>query len=62
VTLYGDGLIGGAPAFRDQMEQRITRYLQSEVPTLTARPLLSAGAAAIVIPATTSSFPPLGSR
>jgi penicillin-binding protein 1A len=58
LTLYGGGLIGRAPAFPDQMEQRITRYLQSEVPTLTARPLLSAGAAAIVIPALASSMAP----
>lgn len=58
LTLYGGGLIGRAPAFPDQMEQRITRYLQSEVPTLTARPLLSAGAAAIVIPASASSMAP----
>jgi penicillin-binding protein 1A len=58
LTLYGGGLIGRAPAFPDQMEQRITRYLQSEVPTLTARSLLSAGAAAIVIPASASSMAP----
>jgi penicillin-binding protein 1A len=58
LTLYGGGLLGRAPAFPDQMEQRITRYLQSEVPTLTARPLVSAGAAAIVIPASASSMAP----
>jgi hypothetical protein len=34
------------------MEQRIAHYLQRDVPALSARPLLSGVATAIVIPAT----------
>jgi penicillin-binding protein 1A len=56
LTLYGGGIMGPAPAFPDQMEASITRYVQANVPALTARPLLSGGATAIVIPATASSM------
>jgi penicillin-binding protein 1A len=55
LAVYRDGLVGPAPAFPDQMEARITRYLQADAPALTARPLLSGSAAAIAIPATTPS-------
>jgi penicillin-binding protein 1A len=57
LAVYDGGIVGPAPAFPDQMEQRIARYLQTEA-TLAARPLLSSGAMAIVIPATTSSITP----
>jgi hypothetical protein len=32
--MYGDELAGPAPAFPDQMEQRITRYLSEDAPVL----------------------------
>jgi hypothetical protein len=60
--LYGDSIMGPAPAFPDQMEARITRYVQANVPALTARSLLSGGATAIAIPVTTSSMAPRASR
>jgi penicillin-binding protein 1A len=34
LKVYRDGIVGPAPAFPDQMEQRITQYLQSDVPAL----------------------------
>jgi penicillin-binding protein 1A len=34
LKVYHDGIVGPAPAFPDQMEQRITQYLQSDVPAL----------------------------
>ena len=58
LTLYGGDIMGPPPAFPDQMEGRITRYLQADAPALTARALLTGGAAAIVIPATASSMAP----
>jgi len=33
-NVYRDEIVGPAPAFPDQMEQRITRYLESDVPAL----------------------------
>ena len=36
LKVYGDGIVGPAPAFPDQMEQRITRYLQGDAPALVA--------------------------
>jgi penicillin-binding protein 1A len=57
LAVYDAGIVGPAPAFPDQMEQRIARYLQTEV-ALAARPLVSSGAMAIVIPVTTSSITP----
>jgi penicillin-binding protein 1A len=56
LTLYGGGIMGPAPALPDQMEQRITRYLLANVPSLTARSLLSGSPVAIVIPSTASSM------
>jgi penicillin-binding protein 1A len=56
LAVYRDGLVGPVPAFPDQMETRISRYLQSVVPALAARPLLSGVATAITIPATISSL------
>jgi hypothetical protein len=54
--------MGPAPSFPDPMEASITRYVQANVPALAARSLLSAGATAIAIPATTSSMAARGSR
>ena len=34
LKVYHDGIVGPAPAFPNQMEQRITRYLQGDVPAL----------------------------
>jgi penicillin-binding protein 1A len=62
LTLYGGGIMGPAPSFPDPMEASITRYVQANVPALAARSLLSAGATAIAIPATTSSMAARGSR
>jgi penicillin-binding protein 1A len=62
LTLYGGGIMGPAPAFPEQMEGRITRYLQADAPALTARSLLSGVTTAMAIPATTSSMAPRGSR
>jgi hypothetical protein len=56
--VYRDGLVGPVPAFPDQMEQRITHYVQRDVPALAARPLLSGSATAIAIPPQTSSLKP----
>jgi penicillin-binding protein 1A len=56
LTLYGGGIMGPAPAFPDQMEQRITRYLLANAPPLTARSLLSGSPVALVIPSTASSM------
>ena len=36
LKVYGDGIVGPAPAFPSQMEQRITRYLQGEATVLDA--------------------------
>ena len=32
--VYRDGIVGPVPAFPDQMEQRITRYLQRDAPVI----------------------------
>jgi penicillin-binding protein 1A len=58
LAVYRDGLVGPSPAFPDQMEANITRYLQADAPALTARPMLSGSATAIVIPTTASSMAP----
>lgn len=34
VRVYHDGIVGPVPAFPDQMEQRITRYLQGDAPAV----------------------------
>jgi len=58
LEVYREGLAGPVPAFPEPMEQRITRYLQRDVPALAARPLLSGSATAISIPLATSSLKP----
>ena len=42
LKIYGEGILGPVPAFPDQMESRITRYLDSEAPPLVADPVLAA--------------------
>lgn len=47
LKVYGDGIVGKVPAFPDQMEQRISRYLQGDpAPALVgnvAQPVVGAG-------------------
>jgi hypothetical protein len=44
--MYHDQIVGPAPSFPPQMEQRITRYLQDDAPVAnTARAIASPGAA-----------------
>jgi penicillin-binding protein 1A len=42
LKVYGDALVGPVPAFPDQMEQRITRYLDGDAPALVVDPVVSA--------------------
>ena len=42
LEVYGDGLVGSVPAFPDQMEQRITSYLNGDAPALIADPVVAA--------------------
>ena len=46
LKVYRDGIVGPVPAFPDQMEQRITRYLQGDAAALVvtvARPIVGVG-------------------
>jgi hypothetical protein len=36
LKVYGDRIVGPVPAFPDQMEQRITRYLQGDTEAIVA--------------------------
>jgi penicillin-binding protein 1A len=58
LAVYRGGLVGRPPAFPDQMEERITRYLEDDAPALVARPLVSIRATDIAIPTTASSAAP----
>jgi membrane peptidoglycan carboxypeptidase len=44
LKVYRDGIVGPVPAFPDQMEQRITQYLQRDVPVLVVDAGLSGAA------------------
>ena len=44
LRLYGDHIAGPAPSFPPQMEQRITRYLESDAPAPVADAARSIGA------------------
>jgi hypothetical protein len=36
LKVYRAGIVGPVPAFPDQLEQRITRYLQGDAPAIVA--------------------------
>jgi penicillin-binding protein 1A len=44
LKMYRDGVVGPVPAFPDQMEQRITRYLQGDAPEVVVGPATSVAA------------------
>ena len=44
LKVYRDGIVGPAPAFPDQMEQRITGYLQGDAPVLVSQAAVSSTA------------------
>jgi len=44
LKVYRDGIVGPAPAFPDQMEQRITQYLQAPAPAVVVGAATSAAA------------------
>jgi penicillin-binding protein 1A len=42
LNVYGEGIVGPAPAFPGQMERRISSYLEADTPPLVAAPVLAA--------------------